>query len=132
MSFETAKIFIDKLLNDEFEICTSKNTKAIIYEFIGGEPFLEIELIHQITLYTINTMILKHHPWLVLFKVSICSNGILYPTKKVQEFFNIFHDFIGLTISIDGNKKLHDSCRIDLNNKGTYERAIAAVKLYRK
>jgi radical SAM peptide maturase (CXXX-repeat target family) len=30
-------------------------------------------------------------------------------------------------ISVDGNKKLHDSCRVDLEGKGTYDRVIAAV-----
>jgi sulfatase maturation enzyme AslB (radical SAM superfamily) len=35
-------------------------------------------------------------------------------------------------VSIDGNKELHDSCRIDLNGEGTYERALAAEMHYSK
>jgi radical SAM peptide maturase (CXXX-repeat target family) len=34
-------------------------------------------------------------------------------------------------VSIDGNKELHDACRIDLEGKGTYDRAIAAVNDYK-
>ena len=39
---------------------------------------------------------------------------------------------LSFSISIDGNKELHDSCRIDLNGKGSYDRAIAAVHHYRE
>jgi sulfatase maturation enzyme AslB (radical SAM superfamily) len=39
---------------------------------------------------------------------------------------------ISFCVSIDGNKELHDSCRIDLNGKGSYDRAIAAVHHYRE
>jgi radical SAM peptide maturase (CXXX-repeat target family) len=35
-------------------------------------------------------------------------------------------------ISIDGNKELHDSCRKDFSGQGSYDRAIAAVRHYRK
>ena len=59
-------------------------------------------------------MIEIDHPWLFYTKFSICSNGLLYNTLKVQEFFNKYNKLISFTISIDGNKELHDSCRIDL------------------
>lgn len=83
MSWEIAKIFIDKLLNNQFEFCTTLNAQTIIIEFIGGEPLMEIELIDKIVSYLINQMIKLHHPWLKLFRFNICSNGILYFTEKV-------------------------------------------------
>ena len=48
MPFEVAKKFIDKLLtNDKSITCyiSDKNALGIILEFIGGEPFLEVDLI---------------------------------------------------------------------------------------
>jgi sulfatase maturation enzyme AslB (radical SAM superfamily) len=45
MSFDTAKNIIDKLLNNEFEFANIKNTFGLIVDFIGGEPFMEIDLI---------------------------------------------------------------------------------------
>lgn len=132
MTFETAKKFIDDLLNDKYECINSKNTHAIVFDFIGGEPLMEIELIEQICDYLILTMIKLNHPWLYLFKISIGSNGLLYNTSKVQNFFNKYKNLIGFTISIDGNQELHDACRIDLNGEGTYNRAIDAVRQYRK
>ena len=36
-----------------------------------------------------------------------------------------------LSVSVDGNKDLHDSCRIDLQGKGTYDRIINEIHKYR-
>ena len=132
MSFETAKKIIDKLLNNEIPSATTENTFAVVFDFIGGEPLLEIDLLQQICDYTIHKMIEFNHPWLYHIRFSICSNGLLYNTTKVQKFFEKYHDFISFSISLDGNKELHDKCRIDLNNNGTYDRVIKSIKLYQK
>ena len=130
MTFETAKIFIDKLLNDEYDFINRNNTFAICYDFIGGEPLMEIELISKILEYTITSMIEKRHPWLPYFFSSMCSNGLLYNTPKVQEFFNKYKNWCGYTVSVDGNKELHDKCRIDIQGNPTYDLAIGAIKDY--
>lgn len=43
MHFETAKKFIDYILNSELKL-----SDGVILEFIGGEPLLEVELIDKI------------------------------------------------------------------------------------
>ena len=48
MTFETAKRFIDDLLADKYECATAKKSHAVVFDFIGGEPLLEIDLIEQI------------------------------------------------------------------------------------
>ena len=131
MTFETAKLFIDKLLTDQYEQISTKNKKGIIFEFIGGEPFLMIDLVSQITEYLWDSMIKLNHPWLPFSRISISSNGLLYFDPKVQEYLNKYGTFISLGISLDGNKKLHDACRIDLNGNGSYDRVIAAVRAYK-
>ena len=83
MSWDTAKLLIDNLLNDKYDYINSINTKGIVLDFIGGEPFLEIELIEKIVSYTYNQMINMYHPWLYFTQVNICSNGVLYETPKV-------------------------------------------------
>lgn len=93
---------------------------------------LEIELIGQIIEYTFSQMIIKNHPWLYYSIANICSNGVLYNDSKVQNFFKKYGYLTHLGISIDGNKELHDSCRIDINGHGSYDKAISAVKEYRK
>lgn len=132
MNFNTAKILIDKLLHDEYSLLTTKNTNALILEFIGGEPFLEIDLIQQIVDYYFETAILLKHEWAYKTRISICSNGILYLNPKVQTFFDKYCPLISFCISIDGSKELHDSCRIDHYGQGSYDKAIASVKHYRE
>lgn len=132
MTWDTAKLIIDKLLNDEFELINKNNCFTIIYDFIGGEPFLEIDLIDKIVSYTIEQMIKLNHPWQYYFRFSICSNGLLYNTPKVQKFLKKYYDLCSFCISIDGNQELHDQCRIDLQQNPTYNRAISAVRQYKK
>lgn len=131
MKIETAKKAIDLLLdgNSEFSnYITPENSPAIVIEFIGGEPFLEIELIEQICDYFIDSAIEKCHPWALFHCFSICSNGVLYFDERVQQFLNKYKHKISFSITIDGNKKLHDSCRIFPDGKPSYDLAIAAAK----
>ncbi len=130
MNFNIAKQFIDDLLTDKYQEITKDNTLGLQIDFIGGEPFLQINLISQICRYITDKLIELKHPWLHFFRFSICSNGVLYFEDEVQKFFNEFGDLCSLAISIDGNKELHDKCRIDKNGNGSYDKAIKAVHHY--
>lgn len=135
MPFEIAKTLIDELLHNDKLIenyVKSKNSLGVILEFIGGEPLLEVDLIDQIIDYFIEQCIILHHPWVDKFRVSICSNGVLYFTPKVQEFIKKHQTHLSFSISIDGNKKLHDTCRIFPDGTGSYDLAIKAAKHYMK
>ncbi len=135
MPFGIAKTLIDELLHNDKLIenyVKSKNSLGVILEFIGGEPLLEVDLIDQIIDYFIEQGIILHHPWIDRFRVSICSNGVLYFTPKVQEFIKKHQTHLSFSISIDGNKKLHDTCRIFPDGTGSYDLAIKAAKHYMK
>lgn len=126
MDFSVAKKIIDNLLeNDDYY--NTHNIKFLIIDFIGGEPFMEVELMDKIIDYFIKSCIKNNHRFLHRFKISIASNGLLYFDEAVQNFIKKYKDFLSLTISIDGNKELHDVCRLDLVGNGTYDRAIAAA-----
>lgn len=65
MSLETAKLAVDKLLSgvDGFgEYIDVKKSPAIVLDFIGGEPFIEIELIDKIVDYFRMRAIELEHP----------------------------------------------------------------------
>ena len=126
MDFKTAKTIIDNLLNTNNKYHT-ENIKGIVLEFIGGEPLLEIELIDRIITYFINECIRLNHRFLHRFKISMTSNGLLYFTDSVQNFIKKYKDKLSYTITIDGNKQLHDACRFDLDGNGTYDRVVSAV-----
>ena len=132
MTFEIAKTFIDELLADKIQGFTRNDIGGLSIDFIGGEPLLEIELIDQIWTYFIHQLIIQNHPWKNHIRGSLCSNGILYFDEKVQNFFKKYSSMFSFCISIDGNKELHDSCRVDFAGKGSYDKAIAAVKHYRE
>ena len=134
MSFETAKKFIDLLLDADERSCkyiTSTTTPAVILDIIGGEPLMNIEVIDQLTDYFIEQCIIRKHPWATNFRIGITTNGLLYFDPKVQEYIAKNRDHLSLNISIDGNKTLHDRSRIDKAGNPTYDRAMAAVNHFR-
>ena len=117
-----AKKFIDILLSDDTsrnDYLNHSNTSAIIIDFIGGEPFLEVELIDQIISYFLKKCIELNHPWMYNFMISVGTNGTLYFTDKVQKFLNKYKGRVSLAITVDGNKELHDSCRVFYNGNGS-------------
>jgi radical SAM peptide maturase (CXXX-repeat target family) len=131
MSFETAKKYIDLIISGEkgfSNYINPEKSPGIIIEFIGGEPFLEIDLIDQICTYFSNKLIEEQHPWATKYCFSICSNGVLYFDEKVQSFLRKWKDHISFSITIDGNKELHDSCRVFPDGKPSYDLAVTAAK----
>ena len=132
MSFETAKKFIDNLLTDQYGYINQYNSPAIIMEFIGGEPLLEINLTRKIYEYFLDRSYELNHPWFTLHRLSICSNGMQYFDKEVQDFFKEYSSQISFNISIDGNKELHDACRVQPNGEGSYDIDMCALNHYNK
>ena len=49
LDFEKVRPWLEDLFNDKISYINTSNTKGIVWEFIGGEPFLKIELMTQIT-----------------------------------------------------------------------------------
>lgn len=134
MPFEVAKKFVDMILTSTKEnndYITVEASPGIVFEFIGGEPFLEIKLIRQISDYIVDTMQKMHHPWRDKFMFSICSNGLLYKNKEVQAYIEKYKYNLSFSVSIDGNKELHDSCRVRPDGSGSYDIAIDAVRHFR-
>ena len=84
MSIETAKSTVDYILDQETDEIF--NFESVVFNFIGGEPFLEIDLIDRICDYLKMQMYLRKHHWFDSYRFSITTNGINYHSKKVQEF----------------------------------------------
>lgn len=134
MSWEVAKEFIDMILAaDERSnsYIDANRVLGVTLEFIGGEPWLEVDLISKISDYFIGELFRRKHPWMIKFCFDVCSNGLLHFDPRVQAYLNRHGKHCSYNISIDGNKELHDKCRIDHNGNGSYDRAIAGVMDYR-
>lgn len=124
MSFEIAKKAIDKLTENP----TLFNEPSVVWDFIGGEPLLEIELIKSIVEYADSRLKKINHPWRNHFGIRITTNGLLYDSIKVQDFISKYHDILNISISIDGNKEKQDLNRIFPNGKGSYDIVAGNVK----
>lgn len=129
MTFETAKKLVDKLFEGDWYLNES-NSSAIILDFIGGEPLLEIELIDQIVTYFTQQAILHKSKWVYRHFISISSNGTLYFDERVQQFLRKYNNYVSFNITLDGNKKLHDSCRIFPDGSGSFDLVESAMKHY--
>lgn len=133
MTFDVAKKAIDDILERSDRVkdyIDSYDTAGVIIDFIGGEPFMAIDLISDVSEYFIKRLIELDHPWRNRFRFSICSNGALYFQPKVQEYLKKYFNHVGFSISIDGNKELHDACRIFPDGSGSYDTAMSAVRHY--
>lgn len=130
MSFETAKKFVDMIISGEKGMDKYINpikSPGLIIDFIGGEPFMEIELIDQICTYIMDRLITLHHPWAMRTMFSICSNGVLYRDEKVQNFLSKWANRLSFSVTVDGDKELHDACRVFHDGRPSYDLAIDAV-----
>ena len=108
MSWEVAKKAIDYILDNELEY----KEESVVWDFIGGEPFLEIDLIDQICDYIKLEMFRRDHHWFNSYRFSFSTNGINYHTDKVQQFIHKNREHLSIGITIDGTKQKHDLNRI--------------------
>lgn len=108
MSWEIAKKAIDYILSHEEDM----SEKSVVWDFIGGEPFLEIDLIDKICDYLKEQMFSRKHHWFDSYRFSFTTNGINYNNEKVQKFIKKNYDHISISITIDGTQRKHDINRI--------------------
>lgn len=108
MTWEVAKKAIDYILDHENDF----REEGVVWDFIGGEPFLEIDLIDKICDYIKIEMFKRDHHWFNNFRFNFTTNGINYGSEKVQDFINKHKSHINVTITIDGTQRKHDLNRI--------------------
>lgn len=129
MSWEIAKQTIDYILDNEHDF----RQQSVIWDFIGGEPFLEIDLIDKICDYIKVELFRRNHHWFNSYRFSFSTNGINYHEDKVQKFIekNLKHLSIGITI--DGTEIKHDLNRIYKGSaKGSYQNVARNIPLWLK
>lgn len=133
MTFDVAKKIVDLIFKlsetDDSEFINTK-TKAVILDFIGGEPLLNIKVIAQTCDYFWHKALELHHRWADTFRISMISNGVNYFKPDVQEFIKKYHNRLSFGITIDGDKDMHDACRIHPDGSGSWEEANAAQMHY--
>lgn len=122
MSLDTAKKFIDYMFSEKI-----KKQDAVIIEFIGGEPLLEIDLIDKITDYYKIKSFMMDDKWAWNYRISICTNGVNYSDEKVQDYINKNLGKLSLGITLDGTKEKHDLNRVFTNGQGSYDIIVKSI-----
>lgn len=128
MSFEVAKAAVDYILTNPALF----NESSVIFDFIGGEPFIEIDLIDKICDYIKLRMFELQHRWFDSYRFNFSTNGLMYHDERVQRYIqkNLTHLSIGITI--DGTRRKHDLQRVYKNGKGSYDDVVKNIPLWLK
>ncbi len=131
MSWDIAKKAVDYILDHEEDF----REESVIWDFIGGEPFLEIDLIGKICDYIKTETYRLNHHWFNSYRFSFSTNGINYDSDKVQSFIKKNQNHISIGITIDGTKAKHDLNRIWKGSgpeRGSYEDVVCNIPLWLK
>lgn len=127
MSWEIAKQAIDYILDHEEKF----NEESVVWDFIGGEPFLEIDLIDRICDYLKTEMFSRNHHWFNSYRLSFSTNGINYHESKIQRFIEKNRDHLSIGITIDGTELKHDLNRVYKGTgKGSYQDVVRNIPLW--
>lgn len=126
LTLDIAKKIIDFVLVNKKMF----NKKKVIWDFIGGEPFLEIDLLSKITDYLKFALKERNHEWKNNYSVRILTNGLLYSSSAVQKYVKKHQKNLIIGFSLDGCKEKHDAQRIFQNGKGSYDLVVKNVPLW--
>lgn len=129
MSWEVAKKAIDYILSHENDF----KEKSVVWDFIGGEPFLEIDLIDKICDYLKLEMYRLGHHWFNSYRFSFSTNGINYDSPKVQSFISKNAQHLSIGITIDGTQRKHNLNRIwkgEVPERGSYKDVVKNIPLW--
>lgn len=127
MSWEVAKQAVDYILDHEAEF----KEESVIWDFIGGEPFLEIDLIDRICDYIKFELYRRNHHWFNSYRFSFSTNGINYHEEKVQRYIEKNHNHLSVGITIDGTRQKHDLNRVYKNSeRGSYDDVVKNIPLW--
>ena len=128
MSWEVAKKAIDYILDNESDF----PEESVVWDFIGGEPFLEIDLIDRICDYIKTELFRRNHHWFNSFRFSFSTNGINYHEEKIQNYIRKNRSHLSIGITIDGTEKKHDMNRIYKGKKevGSYKDVVRNIPLW--
>lgn len=115
MSKDVAKRSVD--------IALSSPEQNLSFEFQGGEPLLNFEIIKFIVSYT------EEHKGTKKIQYNIVTNLTLL-TVEMLDF--IVNNRVGISTSIDGPSIIHDANRIFRNGKGTFASVSESIALLKR
>jgi uncharacterized protein len=108
MDLETAKASVDFLLEQ------SAGRRAVHITFFGGETLMNFPLLKNVVAYANEKAAAQGRT----IDFSLTTNATLL-TPAIIEFLS--QNRIGVTVSMDGPKEMHDKLRVFANGRGSYD-----------
>lgn len=108
MDFETAKASVDFLFTE------SAGRRAIHITFFGGETLMNFPLLKQVVSYAGARAAEQERS----IDFSLTTNATLL-TPAIIDFLS--ENRVGVTVSMDGPKEMHDHLRVFANGRGSYD-----------
>lgn len=124
MSLETAKKAVD------FALSYGTEYNFVRFDFMGGEPLLEIDMIDQVVDYIKFKLYEEKHKWFGRVGFDLTTNGVLYNSEPVQKFIAKNRNCLNISLTIDGIKEKHDMNRIFKNGTGSFDSVVRNVPLW--
>lgn len=128
MKWETAKKAVDMFFANLVRNDPVHSRAIKVINFYGGEPLLRFPLLKQVVEY-IESVYSKELDAMdeVGFIYSLTTNGTLI-TPEIATYLATHHR-IAVTVSLDGDQKSHDVARRTTKDAGTYEAAVAGIRM---
>lgn len=108
MDLETAKASVDFLL------AQSAGRRMVHITFFGGETLMNFPLLKQVVAYANEQAMVQERG----IDFSLTTNATLL-TPAIIEFLSV--NRIGVTVSMDGPREMHDKLRVFANGRGSYD-----------
>jgi uncharacterized protein len=83
----------------------------VIFDFVGGEPFVRMDLLNAVIPYILEKFRNQTEWESLIFGFS--TNGTRFNDPEVRQFIEKYHDYLSVGVSLDGCKTIHD---INRNN----------------
>ena len=116
MSFDVARAAIDLLIRS-----SAGKRKHCEVDFFGGEPLMNFDVVKKTVSY-IRAQEKLHDK---VFKLSLTTNGMLLNDEKIKYLTD---NHIGLILSLDGRRDVHDRMRPDAGGRGTYDKIVKNLR----
>ena len=107
---------------DFIERNMNQDELPVVVSFYGGEALLAKDKIS----WAINEL-QKRHPQ-VIFEFSISTNGLLLNKKTIEWICSLKN--LKVTVTIDGNKEMHDVNRVTVDGDGTFDQIKKNLQMF--
>lgn len=121
MTIETARNAADYFF-DTYE----NKYDRVIFDFVGGEPFVRVDLLEELLPYMMKRFKSQPKKWEELI-FSFSTNGTCFKDDKVRNLIKNYQYAMSVGLSLDGVKEIHD-----YNRSGSFDKVMEYFPYWRQ